>query len=214
MPAEASWNIGMVTSSTRRQRERQRHHQEILAAALNCFARQGFDGTTMAGVAKEAGFAVGTLYKFFTDKQALYRAILLDMVTDIHAELMAALQPPGTEMERINRYIEAKVGVYAKCERIGPLYFARTAATPLLPTVGLDEDIQVMYRRTSRVVESLLRRGIRKKLFVNRDPGVLFILLEGLTHSFVPALLVKPDAFTAEEMAALVKSTFWNGVRL
>lgn len=43
----------------------------ILGAAVRVFARQGYHGSTMAGVAREAGVATGTIYLYFERKQDL-----------------------------------------------------------------------------------------------------------------------------------------------
>jgi AcrR family transcriptional regulator len=43
----------------------------ILDAALRVWARRGFDGTSVAEVAREAGLTKGTLYLYFPSKRAL-----------------------------------------------------------------------------------------------------------------------------------------------
>jgi AcrR family transcriptional regulator len=48
----------------------------ILDAALRVWARRGFDGTSVAEVAREAGLTKGTLYLYFPSKQALLGATL------------------------------------------------------------------------------------------------------------------------------------------
>jgi len=48
----------------------------ILDAALRVWARRGFDGTSVAEVAREAGLTKGTLYLYFPSKQALLEATL------------------------------------------------------------------------------------------------------------------------------------------
>lgn len=203
----------MVSTKVRRQNERERHRREIVEAALNCFVRKGFERATMAEVAKEAGFAVGTLYKFFADKQALYQAIILETATDFHAHLTAALEQPGSEIERIERYVDAKTSLFVKHKHIGALFFAGTATAVLSPTVSLESAIGAMYQQALGLFRSIFRRGIRKRIFADRNPETLFLLLEGLTNAFIPALVANPEAFTAEEMAAAVKSTFFDGIR-
>jgi AcrR family transcriptional regulator len=49
--------------------------QLILDAALALFDRRGFDGTTVPEIAREAGVATGTIYRYFKDKQALGNAL-------------------------------------------------------------------------------------------------------------------------------------------
>jgi AcrR family transcriptional regulator len=47
----------------------------ILEAAVRVFARQGFDGTRMADVAREAGVAYGLVYHYFGSKDAVLQAV-------------------------------------------------------------------------------------------------------------------------------------------
>ena len=48
---------------------------QIIAAALACFARSGYHATTMADVASQAGVSKGTPYLYFDSKQALFLAL-------------------------------------------------------------------------------------------------------------------------------------------
>ena len=57
--------------------------RKMLDAAITCFTTAGYDGTTMAQIAKQAGVAVQTLYFTFHTKaqllqQTLDRAVLGD----------------------------------------------------------------------------------------------------------------------------------------
>ena len=48
---------------------------QIVAAALACFARTGYHATTMADVAAQAGVSKGTPYLYFDSKRALFLAL-------------------------------------------------------------------------------------------------------------------------------------------
>jgi AcrR family transcriptional regulator len=50
--------------------------QAILEAALRVWSKRGFDGTSVAEVAREAGLTKGTLYLYFPGKQALLEETL------------------------------------------------------------------------------------------------------------------------------------------
>jgi AcrR family transcriptional regulator len=196
----------------RRERERERHRQDILAAAIKLFSRKGFDKTTMADVAAEAEFAVGTLYKFFEDKQALFQTIIREIATDMNARLKEALGQGGTEVEQIGRYIDTKMSLFVKHAPIGRLYFSQTTGAIWSPEATLDAELKEMFRQTLNTLGGIFRCGMRKKLFVDQDPMMLALTLEGLTHAFISPLAENPQAFRAEEMAATVKSVFFNGV--
>src|ERR1700742_4036667 len=65
-----------VTPVTRWRRRPEERTPEILAAALDCFARGGFSATRMDDVARAAGVTKGTLYLYFPNKQALFEAVV------------------------------------------------------------------------------------------------------------------------------------------
>ncbi len=52
-----------------------RSRQQILSAAHRLFLEQGFHGSTMRQISREAGLALGSLYNHFTDKEALFKAV-------------------------------------------------------------------------------------------------------------------------------------------
>jgi AcrR family transcriptional regulator len=65
--------------STAREPQRDRGRQRVAAllqAAATIFAEKGFDGATMTEVAARATTAIGSLYQFFPNKEALADAVL------------------------------------------------------------------------------------------------------------------------------------------
>ncbi len=58
----------------------------LLSAARAVFARDGYVGTTMSSVAAEAEMSLGALYRYFSDKEDLFAAL----IADTHAELFRA----------------------------------------------------------------------------------------------------------------------------
>ncbi|BCI53014.1 hypothetical protein NIIDNTM18_22920 [Mycolicibacterium litorale] len=66
----------------------------LLSSARAVFGRDGYVGTTMSGVATEAGMSLGGLYRYFADKEDLFAAL----VADTHDELFRA---SGTTAHRL-----------------------------------------------------------------------------------------------------------------
>lgn len=75
------------------QKERRRR---ILRAAANLAAEKGLDRVQMQEVAKDAGVAIGTLYRYFPSKTYLFTAVLADQVDwlDEHAPVVRPGQDP------------------------------------------------------------------------------------------------------------------------
>ena len=51
--------------------KRDLRQRQLLDAALRVFARDGFDGASVASIADEAGVAKGSVYLYFDSKEAL-----------------------------------------------------------------------------------------------------------------------------------------------
>jgi AcrR family transcriptional regulator len=61
--------------------------QAIMQAALELIAEQGFHGTPMSQVANQAGVGVGSIYRYFKDKDELIHAVH----AQVEGRMMAAL---------------------------------------------------------------------------------------------------------------------------
>ncbi len=68
----------------------QSKRQAIIEAALDIFAKQGYEETTIAQIAAAAGVAVGTVYLYFHNKREIYTQSSIDWTH----RLAAALQDP------------------------------------------------------------------------------------------------------------------------
>lgn len=55
-------------------------HQQILDTAIDVFAKYGFRGTTTKQIAKAAGVSEATIFLHFPSKDALYQAILEEVL--------------------------------------------------------------------------------------------------------------------------------------
>ncbi len=78
LPPENSVNDETEEIKTHRpwQRKKEVRPQEILAAALAVFVEQGFSATKVAEVARRAGVQPGTIYVYFENKEALFKAVI------------------------------------------------------------------------------------------------------------------------------------------
>jgi len=63
--------------------------KSILDAALKVFAKHGFAAARLDDVAAAAGVAKGTLYLYFSDKEALFEELVRNTVTPVLAEISA-----------------------------------------------------------------------------------------------------------------------------
>lgn len=85
----------------------------MLDAARKLFLRNGLRGTTMEAIAREAGIAKPTLYAHFPDKDAVFLAILEQMLAAKLAAFDAGLAGDGPVEARIGSALAAEFAVIA-----------------------------------------------------------------------------------------------------
>jgi len=70
-----------------------RTRRRLIEAAIDCFERQGFEETTTAMIAAEAGVAVGTVYNYFNDKREIVLELLEQTNRELAEQVIAQLDP-------------------------------------------------------------------------------------------------------------------------
>src|SRR5215468_355484 len=73
-PGAGHWD-GRASMPKIAEQARAARRDQIVVAALACFARTGYHATTMADVAAQAGVSKGTPYLYFESKEALFIAL-------------------------------------------------------------------------------------------------------------------------------------------
>lgn len=72
------------------EQRREQRRREIMDAALRCFARSGYRGTSMSDIIDESGLSAGAIYGYFASKQELIRSVASGLLTDRRIELLSA----------------------------------------------------------------------------------------------------------------------------
>ncbi|GGB89236.1 TetR/AcrR family transcriptional regulator [Pseudoduganella buxea] len=98
-----------ANGASRRVQNRDRLEADIVAEAVRVFAECGYEGTSIATVAENAGLSKQNLMYYFPTKQALYQRVL-DDVLDEWLERMTHLADAGMAPGAVLRaYIQAKL---------------------------------------------------------------------------------------------------------
>lgn len=69
--------------------------EQILRAAMVCFAKRGFHQTSMHDISAEAGISVGLIYRYFENKDAVISAMADEHKREIHELLERARLAPS-----------------------------------------------------------------------------------------------------------------------
>ncbi len=81
--------------------------EDLLAAGLAVFDRDGFDGATVAAIRTRARASNGSFFHFFASKKELAGSLFLEILQRYHAGLLAAIDSSTAAEEGIDRLIRA-----------------------------------------------------------------------------------------------------------
>jgi AcrR family transcriptional regulator len=87
----------------RMERKKEETHNRIIDAALELFHRQGLEATTMEQIAEAADVAKGTLYNYFSAKEAIISAFMQRSFRTQNDERVAKLRALPNTRERMIR---------------------------------------------------------------------------------------------------------------
>lgn len=197
---------------TRKEREKIRHKEEILAAALRLFSSKGFHNVSMQEIAHASEFAVGTLYNFFDSKETLFDEMAKNCGERITSTLLTVLDGPGTEVERLTnfiRYLPTLLEEHADFIRI---YVSELGTRGAMLSKKRETN-------TSRAafnvrLEQLLDSGIRKGIFRRVDPKIAMQAINSIIEILAFEIAGRFDKNEAKEMFDKVEKLFVGGLLL
>jgi AcrR family transcriptional regulator len=148
----------------------------ILAAARKRFESFGYRRTGIAEIARDAGVAAGTLYRYFKNKEAILVEVLRELNESWIERAREAVSQPGTAPERLARLGPVSVEFYGENSLLNAVLRRDTEFifAPVLEPMHarvLDETVAIM--------AELIRQGIREEALCDVDPErtayILFI---------------------------------------
>ena len=198
---------------TRREKEKLTQRRDMLSAALSLFSEKGYHNVSMQEIAKTAEFAMGTLYKFFQNKEALYRALVLEQSEKFHTVLMSALDEPEDEMEILRNYVRTKSDLFCENLQFIRLYLAENRGISYTLREGFDEEIRQRYNQVLEKLASAIDRGMRKKRFRSiADPFGIAVAIDSTVNSFHLLWLDTPEKYHYPEDPDAVLNIFFKGL--
>lgn len=81
--------------------------EDLMAAGLAVFDRDGFEGATVAAIRTRARASNGSFFHFFGSKKELAGALFLEVLQRYHAAVLTAIDTPCGAQEGIDRLIRA-----------------------------------------------------------------------------------------------------------
>ena len=173
--------------------------EAILKAAIELFARKGYNGTAVSEIALQADVAQGTVFHHFKSKENLLISICEVLVKEYITGLRKAASGPGTGWEALERVLNFSQR-FKKDQHDSIVVASRE-------TWSLDREDKDLHKyfcglmgQIIEIKSECIERGIAdgsiREVPANITALLIHILLSGIVHIQTQGLLPLPDLDT------------------
>jgi AcrR family transcriptional regulator len=190
----------------RREASKQANRAAILEAARDVFADLGYGAASVRDIVRGTDLATGTFYNYFPDKEAVFRALLEESVSEARARARAARQAAGSLEEFVSDAYRAYFAFLAADPRLFMLVRrnAGTVSTQFAePAFGVSR----------AELEEDLRVGIRTGVIPDHDVGYMAAAMVGTAFE-VGVSMVERDPPDVEGATRFVTGVFLGAFAL
>src|SRR5262245_1009362 len=189
---------------------RAERQERILRAAVACFARRGYHGTTMEEIATEAGIAKGAAYVYFPSKEALFLALYEMWGCSLREEILAALATlTAAERDSARRVLRTIVEVtgrqvQAEAATCRVLMEGRTLAA-YVPAIA--ERVAAEQAQAQTQITALIQGGVVAGEWpADFDAARHATLVRATIHGLMATWHLAPGSFSWDAAAAALAS--------
>jgi AcrR family transcriptional regulator len=192
----------------RRDEQRQLTRAQLLDAAERVFARQGFQGASVAAIAAEAGYSHGAIYSNFNGKEDLFLILVEER---IDARLAKVYQAADAELSRGAEPLEAARRFVAMLQQEHEAYlllvdFWNQAVRDPKAAARFAERHARLRGLIGRIVEGVARdTGAELTLPRDQVATALIALANGFTIERLADPQAAPDELFAHALAATLR---------
>ena len=158
---------------------REGREKSIFDAARSVFAEFGFKGATTAEIARRAGIPKANLHYYFATKEALYRHVTAEVLTD-WLSAASSFDEKDDPVEAIAAYIGAKMDL-ARADPLGSRIWANEILRGA-PVIGDFLETTLADWLSSR--EAIVRRWIDQGKLVAMEPRYFFYMIWASTQHY------------------------------
>jgi|SRR5688572_19741695 AcrR family transcriptional regulator len=156
--------------------------EQIVLAAMRCFAERGFEGTTTRMLARAAGVSEGLIFRHFPTKKSLYRAIIARRIAESPSGMMpaeaAARNDDRAVLSSIASTLVARVSQDPSFMRL--MFFSALEGAPLSRMF-----YQARVRRVRSFLATYLERRMNEGALRVADPVAVAGAFMGMVANYI-----------------------------
>ncbi len=197
---------------SRKDREKAEHRLQILRAAEEVFAEEGFHGATMQDIASRAEFSVGYLYGHFESKEGIFQRLVDLRAAEFIDGVQESIRADGEPLEKVRGVIAAKLDFFRRRQRFF-LIFTHALTEQRAPGhPPLSQETHRRYGQYLTDLAAVFAEGVRRRVFVAQDPMTMAVCVEGITNATIGHWVETGGAEGGAAPTEVIQRLFLNGV--
>ncbi|MFL0246265.1 TetR/AcrR family transcriptional regulator [Candidatus Clostridium stratigraminis] len=176
--------------------------EEILEAAVKIFSDKGYSAATTSEIAKEAGVAEGTIFRYFKTKKDILTKVMVKMVTVMGERIMSKRL---TEIFENNKHLnERELLKYLLKDRLAIALKYFDMVKVVLTEIQYHEDLKEAFinniiMKGKDILSLYFEEGIKKGIFKNIDINIAIRSLLGMMGMFIVQKQFMPELITIDD---------------
>ncbi len=151
------------TNSQAATRIQKKNTTKIMNAALEVFSRNGFGGTTIDQIAKEAGLSKPNILYYFTSKEEIHLSLLQGLL-DKWLEPLKKLEPLGNPISEITDYVQRKLEMSQEFPRESRLFAIEILQGAEHLKEFIKSDLQPLLEEKCGLIDHWVEQGLISKV--------------------------------------------------
>lgn len=182
--------------------------QKIINAALLVAAKEGFARATTDQIARRAGVSEGIIYHYFKSKYDLCCNMIKERAEEFRQRLVEEIKGCPAAKDKLERLIDFNFQYFTGKGNIFQAIYGKSGDT----TIMMGHILKVAIIPYVRIVEDIIRQGIKKGEFVDLNPSVAASSLLGMMQITIIRLHFGFARFSVRDAKEQIKRIYFGGL--
>lgn len=160
---------------------------QILDAAIDVFAKDGYEKANTENIAVAANLGKGTLYRYFKNKEALFLSVVRRDLQIVAESVSASINTAADPVKQIESFITGFLSFFdknPKFYRIMIQVHEQSNIHKRIAKIMLDHYCGEM-KKFEEIFKNGIRTGILKQVDSEKATGILMSILSGILHMHI-----------------------------
>ncbi|MCK5254567.1 MAG: helix-turn-helix transcriptional regulator [Deltaproteobacteria bacterium] len=196
---------------SRKEREYRTRREEILKAAESVFAQKGFHNSTVAEIAKESEFAIGTIYQFFKNKEELYYIMMIEKFDLLYSTLSKEVGRNTKCFEKLNCLVGVVLAFIEQNVDFFKIFTWELNVLNSNMNHNLKDQLITKHFAYSKLIGDVIKEGLQEGVLKEGNADDLSTALLGMMNIFSFNWIYNQQQDSLRTKAPIIVDLFLNG---